>query len=94
MRQHSAAQERAQRLLDEAGSGLVPTLRAYEEGLEVLSDDLVEQGSFGLVALVLDGGVPSGPSARRGSEQVRCRFTAPMRSVSSPPAPQVLSKRG
>ena len=59
IRQDSPAQERAQLLLDEAGSGWVPTLRACEEGLEVLADDLVEQGSFGLVALVLDGGAPS-----------------------------------
>ncbi len=59
MRQDSAAEERAQLLLDEAGSGLVSALRACEEGLEVLSDDLVEQGSLGLVALVLDGGAAS-----------------------------------
>jgi hypothetical protein len=41
MCQDSAAQERAQLLLDEAGSGLVSALRACEEGLEVLSDDPV-----------------------------------------------------
>ena len=32
---------------------------ACEEVLDILPDDLVEQGSLGLVALILDGGVPS-----------------------------------
>ena len=79
MRQDSAAQERAQLLLDEAGSGLVPTLRACEEGLEVLADHLVEQGSLGLVALILDGG---GPSRDRVLHGDRSNFGAiPKRAV-------------
>jgi len=42
-------------LLDKGGSGLISASCASEEGLEVLSDDLVEQGVLGLVALILDG---------------------------------------
>jgi hypothetical protein len=37
----AAAQERAQLLLDEAGSGLLSAARASEKRLEVLADDLV-----------------------------------------------------
>ena len=77
---HSAAQERAQLLLDEAGSGLVPTLRACEEGLEVLTDDLVEQGARGLVALVLDGPI-AGPGAPLQSKQVWCLLTVGPRAA-------------
>ena len=59
MRQDAAAQIGTQLLLDEAGRGLLPASRASEDRLEVLADDLVEQRSLGLVALGLDGGVPS-----------------------------------
>ncbi len=79
MRQDSAAQERAQLLLDEAGRGLLSASRLCEEGLEVLAYDLVEQGSLGLVALVLDGGAPSrdrvlggDPSKFGAASRLRC----------------------
>jgi hypothetical protein len=55
----SAANEGTELLLDEAGSGMLSASCACEEGLEVLADDLVKKSSFGLVALVLDGVVPS-----------------------------------
>ncbi len=77
MGEDSAANEGTEFLLDEAGRGLLPGSRASQERLEVLADHLVEQGSLGLVALILDGGRPSaGPSSPPGSEQLRCRFTA------------------
>jgi hypothetical protein len=57
--QDTAANEGAEFLLDEAGCRLLPASRTCEEGLEVLTYDLVEQGSLGLVALVLDGVVSS-----------------------------------
>ena len=59
MRQDAAAQIGSQLLLDEARRGLLPASRAREERFEILADDLVEQGSLGLVALVLDGGASS-----------------------------------
>ncbi len=59
MRQDAAAQIGSQLLLDEAWRGLLPASRASEERFEVVADDLVEQGSLGLVALVLDGGASS-----------------------------------
>jgi hypothetical protein len=55
----AAANEGTELLLDEAGSGLLSATSACEEGLEVLANDFVEKGSFGLVALILDGVVPS-----------------------------------
>ncbi len=42
-------------MLDEAWSGLLSASRACEEVLDVLADDLMEQGSLGLVALIIDG---------------------------------------
>ncbi len=79
MDQDTAAKKSTELVLDEAGSGLVPALRTCEEGLEVLADDLVEQGCFGLVALVLDGGAPSrdrvlggDPSKFGAASQLRC----------------------
>ncbi len=59
MRQDAAAKKGTELQLDEARRGLLPATRASEEGLEVVADNLVEQGSLGLVALVLDGGASS-----------------------------------
>ncbi len=59
MGQDAAAKKGTELLLDEAGSGLLCASRACEEVLDILPYDLVEQGCLGLVALILDGGVPS-----------------------------------
>ncbi len=60
MGEQTTAQIGSQLLLDEAGRGLLPGSRASQDRLEVLADHLVEQGSLGLVALILDGVRPSG----------------------------------
>jgi hypothetical protein len=69
VREDAAAQERAQLLLDETGRGLISALRALEEGLQLLADDLVKQGLLRLAALVLGHEVPgrdrSGEARRR-----------------------------
>jgi hypothetical protein len=54
--QHPAGQIRPHLTFDEAGDGGALAACAGEEGLEVLSYDLVEQRLLGLAALVLDGG--------------------------------------
>ena len=59
MGQDTAANEGAEFLIDEAGCRLLPASRTCEEGFEVLANDFVEKGLFGLVALILDGVVPS-----------------------------------
>ncbi len=81
MRQDAAAQRGSQLLLDEAGRGLLQASRACEEGLEVLADNLVEQGSLGLVALVLDGGASSRDRVLHGD---RSKFGADSRFVRAP----------
>ena len=86
MRQDAAAQIGTELLLDEAGRGLLPATRPCEEGLEVVADDLVEQGSLGLVALVLDGVEPSrervldGDGSKFGADSrfVRAPVTGPL----------------
>jgi hypothetical protein len=59
MGEDSAANEGTELLLYEAGSGMLAASCAREEGLEVLANDLVKKGSFGIVTLVLDGVAPS-----------------------------------
>ena len=73
MGQDAAAKKGAELLLDEARSGLVSASGACEEGLDVLPDDLVEQGSLGLAALILDG---VGPSRDRVLPRDRSNFGA------------------
>ncbi len=73
MGQDAAAKKGVELLLDEAGSGLLSASRACEEGLEVLAYDLVEKGSFGLVALILDG---VGPYRDRVLHRDRSNFGA------------------
>jgi hypothetical protein len=51
----SAIEVGAQLALHEASDRRALLVRIGKEGLEILSHDLVEQGLFGLVALVLDG---------------------------------------
>ena len=81
MRQDAAAQIGSQLLLDEARRGLLPASRASEERFEVLADDLVEQGSLGLVALILDGVEPSRDRVLHGD---RSKFGAGSRFVRAP----------
>ena len=81
MGQDTAAKKSTELVLDEAGSGLVSASRASEEGLEVVADDLVEQGSLGLVALVLDGVEPSRERVLDGD---RSKFGADSRFVRVP----------
>ncbi len=93
MGQDAAAKKSTELLLGEAGSGLVSTPRACEDGLEVLADDLVEQGSLGLVALILDGGVPSRDRVLGGDPS---KFGAAWRSAAARqagPTSQFLPKR-
>ncbi len=73
MGQNAAAKKGTEFLLDEAGSGLLSASRACEEGLEVLAYDLVEKGSFGLVALIFDG---VGPYRDRVLHRKRSKFGA------------------
>ena len=71
--QDAAVEVGPQLALDEASdrSALLPCVG--EEDLEVLSDDFVEQGLLGLVALVLDGSVTSRDRALCRKTQVSCR---------------------
>jgi hypothetical protein len=60
--------------LHEASYRRVLITSAGEEGLDVFSNDLVEQGLLRLVTLVLDGGSsPSGPGEARGTPEQRGR---------------------
>ena len=52
MGEDAAAQEGMELLLDEAGHGLFASLRARQEGLEFLSDDVVEDALFGAMSRV------------------------------------------
>ena len=54
MRQHAATQEGAKLLLDEARD----VGRAREKALELLADDLVEEGLLRVMALVLGHEAP------------------------------------
>ena len=55
---------------DEAGDGRAHRSCAGEEGLELGSDDLMEEGLLGLVAFVaVDGWEPIGAAAARGGER-------------------------
>ncbi len=54
-REDSAVEISPQFALHEASDRRALLVRIGKEGLEILSHDLVEQGLFGLVALVLDG---------------------------------------
>jgi hypothetical protein len=58
MRQDTAAQEGPELLLDEARNRLIAVGRAREEALELLADDLVEEGLLRVMALVLDHEAP------------------------------------
>jgi hypothetical protein len=72
----SAANEGTKLLLYEAGSGMLAASCACEEGPEVLANDLVKKGSFGIVTLVLDGVAPSrdrGLQRDRGKSRVGLR---------------------
>ena len=53
VRQDAATQEGAKLLLDEARDRLIAVGRAREKALEVLADDLVEEGLLRIMALVL-----------------------------------------
>ena len=81
MGEQTTAQIGSQLLLDEAGRGLLPASRASEERFEVLADDLVEQGSLGLVALILHGVQPSRDRVLPGD---RSKFGADSRFVRAP----------
>jgi hypothetical protein len=59
VRQDATAQEGAELLLDEARYRLIAVGRAREKALELLADDLVEEGLLRLMALVLGHEVPS-----------------------------------
>ena len=52
MGEDAAAQEGMELLLDEAGHGLFASLRARQEGLEFLPDDVVEDALFGAMSRV------------------------------------------
>ena len=52
MGEDAAAQEGMKFLLDEAGHGLLASLRARQEGLEFLLDDVVEDALFGAMSYV------------------------------------------
>ena len=56
----------AQLALDEAGHGMLALAGAREEGLEVLPDDLVQQGLLGAVARVAGAGRPAGKAVAIG----------------------------
>jgi hypothetical protein len=62
----SAPEVRAQLLLDEAGRRAIAFACAREEGLELLTDDRVERGLFGSVALVRGFGARGEEARVRG----------------------------
>jgi hypothetical protein len=61
----------AQLALDEAGHGVLALAGAREEGLELLADDLVQQGLLGAVACVAGVGRPAGRSVAIGTARFR-----------------------
>ena len=71
--EHAAGQVGPQLALDEVGDRRALLSRVGDEALEVLAYDLVKQGSFGLVAPMLDGG---GPSRDRCLQQGSSKFGA------------------
>jgi len=72
--QDAAVQIGAQFALYEAGDRRALLARAREKALEVLSNDLVEQCLLGLMALVLDGAMPSRDRVLMGRQQDWCRL--------------------
>ena len=55
MADNSALQKAPKLTLDEARQATLFLLSASQEGLQVLLDDLVQQGLLGLTPLILDG---------------------------------------
>ncbi len=68
--EHTAVQIRADLTLDEARDGRPHRSGAVEEGFELGSDDLVEEGLLGLVTFVpVDGVEPIGTGSKRRGER-------------------------
>ena len=66
MRQDAATQEGAKLLLDEAGYRLIAVGCAREKALELLADDLVEEGLLRVMALVFCHEIPEWIEWNRG----------------------------
>jgi hypothetical protein len=65
--EHTAVQIGTDLALDEAGDGHVSRSCSGEEGLELVADDLMEEGLLGLVTFVpVDGGKPIGTGRWQG----------------------------
>jgi hypothetical protein len=60
VREDSAAEVRAQLLLNEAWSGLLSVCGAPEEAFELLANDLMKEGLLRFMTLVLGHEVPDG----------------------------------
>ncbi len=57
-REHAAAKERANLLLDEARSGLLSVCGAREEAFELLAHDLMKKSLLRLMTLILGHEIP------------------------------------
>ena len=77
VREYAASEIGAEFAFDKPSYRRLPFVSASEEGLEVLSNDLVEQGLLRLVTLVLDGGSsPSGLCGGLGCTKVENRASS------------------
>jgi hypothetical protein len=98
--EHTTGEVGPQLALDEAGDWRPPLSRVGEEALEVVTDDSVKQGCFGVVALILDGRpsrdrvVARNPSKFDAVSQrsVEPPLSGPLRAARCFLASQVLSK--
>ena len=80
MAEDSALQKAPKLTLDEARQATLFLLSASEEGLQVLLDDLVQQGLLGLTPLILDG---LGPLRDRGAHLDGRNFGAGLQGPSA-----------
>jgi hypothetical protein len=75
--EHAAFEIRTDLSLHKPGDGRALPSRPSQEGLDLLADHFVEQGLFGFMAFVLDGGRESIGivrwSALRGDSNLRTR---------------------
>ena len=79
MADNSALQKAPKLTLDEARQATLFLLSASQEGLQVLLDDLVQQGLLGLTPLILDG---LGPLRDRGAHLDGRNFGAGLQRLS------------